>query len=248
MAASLVIGVTRGCAWRFGIGMEEGKVAMTAFVESTPLKLYFHPFASFCQKALIAFYENHVPFEPIIVDLADAASRTAFEAVWPIARFPVLRDDARDRLVPESSVIIEYLDLYYPGPTRLVPDDANAALTTRMRDRFFDFYVSEPMQKIVTDRIRPAGKADPHGVEAANRLLQTAYVMLDREMATRTWAIGEMFTLADCAAAPALFYSNWVMPFGEYKNVAAYFSRLSERPSFAQVVEEAKPYRHLFPK
>jgi hypothetical protein len=158
MAASLVTGVTRGCAWRFAVGMEEGKVAMTALVESAPLKLYFHPFASFCQKALIAFYENRVPFEPIVVDLADEASRAAFEAVWPIARFPVLRDDARDRLVPESSVIIEYLDLYYPGPTMLVPDDADAALTTRMRDRFFDFYVSEPMQKIVTDRIRPAGK------------------------------------------------------------------------------------------
>jgi glutathione S-transferase len=117
-----------------------------------------------------------------------------------------------------------------------------------MRDRFFDFYIAEPMQKIVTDRLRPPGKADPHGVDAAKALLQTAYGMLDREMAARTWAIGEAFTLADCAAAPALFYANWVLPFAEYKNVTAYFSRLSQRPSFARVVEEARPYRHLFPK
>jgi glutathione S-transferase len=219
---------------------------MTDSVKSSRLTLYFHPFASFCQKALIAFYENHLPFEPVIVDLGDAASRAAFEAIWPIARFPVLRD--RDLLVPESSVIIEYLDVHYPGPVRLVPDNPDAALTMRMRDRFFDFYVAEPMQKIVTDRIRPAGKTDPYGVEAAQRLLQTAYAMLDREMATSTWAIDEAFTLADCAAAPALFYANWVMPFDAYGNVAAYFRRLSERPSFARVVEEARPYRGLFPQ
>jgi glutathione S-transferase len=221
---------------------------MTDSAASTPLKLYFHPFASFCQKALIAFYENHVPFEPIVIDLGDAASRAAFEAIWPMARFPVLRDDERDRLVPESSVIIEYLHLHYPGPVRLLPDDADAALTARMRDRFFDFYVAEPMQKIVGDRIRPAGKKDPHGVEAGRTLLQKAYAMLDGEMATRTWAAGEAFTLADCAAAPALFYANWVAPFEEHKNLAAYFGRLSERPSFARVVEEARPYRHLFPQ
>jgi glutathione S-transferase len=216
--------------------------------EHTSLKLYFHPFASFCQKALIAFYENQIPFGPVIVDLGDAASRAAFEAVWPIARFPVLRDEARDRLVPESSMIIEYLDLHYPGPVRLVPGDADDALTTRMRDRFFDLYVAEPMQKIVTDRIRPAGKSDPHGVDAARALLRTAYGMLDREMATRTWAAGESFSLADCAAAPALFYADWVMPFDEHTNVAAYFDRLSARPSFARVVEEARPYRDLFPR
>jgi glutathione S-transferase len=221
---------------------------MTDFVQRTPLKLYFHPFASFCQKALIAFYENHVPFEPIIVDLGDEASRTAFEAIWPIARFPVLRDDERDRLIPESSVIIEYLDLHYPGPVRLVPDDVDAAVTTRLCDRFFDFYIAEPMQKIVGDRLRPPGQADPHGVDAAKKLLHTAYGMLDREMATKTWAIGDAFTLADCAAAPALFYANWVLPFPEHKNITAYFSRLSQRPSFARVVEEARPYRHLFPK
>jgi glutathione S-transferase len=221
---------------------------MTDFADGVPLKLYFHPFASFCQKALIAFYENNVPFEPTIVDLGDEASRAAFAAIWPIARFPVLRDDERDRLIPESSVIIEYLDVHHPGPVRLVPDDADAALTTRMRDRFFDFYIAEPMQKIVGDRLRPPGHADPHGVDAAKKLLRTAYGMLDREMAARTWAIGEAFTLADCAAAPALFYANWVLPFEEYKNVAAYFSRLSQRPSFARVVEEARPYRHLFPQ
>jgi glutathione S-transferase len=224
------------------------KGLMTDIVERAPLKLYFHPFASFCQKALIAFYENGVAFEPIIVDLGDETSRAAFEAIWPIARFPVLRDEARDRVIPESSVIIEYLDLLYAGSVRLVPEDAEAALTVRMRDRFFDLYVAEPMQKIVTDRIRPAGKADPHGVEAAKALLRTAYGLLDREMAASRWAAGETFSLADCAAAPALFYANWVMPFEAHKNIAAYFARVSERPSFARVVDEARPYRDLFPK
>jgi glutathione S-transferase len=221
---------------------------MTGSVESVPLKLYYHPFASFCQKALIAFYENRLSFEAVLVDLGDDASRSAFEAIWPIARFPVLRDDRRDQLVPESSVIIEYLDVHYSGPARMVPVDADAALTTRLRDRFFDFYVAEPMQKIVTDRIRPVGKTDPHGVETAKSLLTTAYRMLDREMAARTWAVGNTFSLADCAAAPALFYANWVLPFDAYQNVAAYFERLLKRPSFAQVVEEARPYRHLFPQ
>jgi glutathione S-transferase len=221
---------------------------MTGSVESAPLKLYYHPFAAFCQKALIALYENRLSFEPILVDLGDAASRGAFEAIWPIARFPVLRDDKRDRLVPESSVIIEYLDVHYPGPVPMVPVDADAALTTRLRDRFFDFYVAEPMQKIVADRIRPPGKTDPHGVETAKALLTTSYRMLDQEMVERTWAAGEMFSLADCAAAPALFYANWVLPFDAYKNLAAYFGRLLQRQSFARVVDEARPYRHLFPQ
>ena len=218
-------------------------------VSRTSLKLYFHPLSSFCQKALIAFYENETPFEPHIVDLADAAASAEFKKIWPIGKFPVLRDDAKDRTVPESSIIIEYLAQHYPGKTQLVPADPDLARQTRMRDRFYDLYVNVPMGKIVTDRLRPAGKNDPHGVEDAKRLLQTAYGMIDQEMGAKTWAMGDGFSMADCAAAPALFYANMVMPFGDtHNNVARYFGRLMQRPSFARVVKEAQPYLALVPK
>jgi glutathione S-transferase len=213
------------------------------------LKLYFHPLSSFCQKVLVAFYENDTPFEPHIVDLANEASRSDFKRIWPIGKFPVLRDDAKDRTVPESSIIIEYLAQHYPGRTQLVPTDADLARQTRMRDRFFDLYVNVPMQKIVTDKLRPAGKTDSFGVEQARLLLQTACGMIDKDMATKTWALGEVFSMADCAAAPALYYANLVAPFGDsHKNVARYFERLMERPSFTRAVKEAEPYRRLFPQ
>jgi glutathione S-transferase len=212
------------------------------------LTLHFHPLSSFCQKALVALYENDTPFEPHIVDLTDEASRAAFLRLWPIGKFPVLRDDAKDRTIPESSIIIEYLAQHYPGRTLLVPADADLARQTRLRDRFYDLYVQEPMQKIVGDRRRPATAKDPHGVEEARARLRTAYGMIEEDMATRTWAMGDAFTMADCAAAPALFYANLVMPFAAtHKNTAAYFGRLMERPSFARAVTEAKPYISLFP-
>lgn len=213
------------------------------------LKLYFHPFSSFCQKALVALYENDTPFEPHIVDLSNEASRAAFKKIWPIGKFPVLRDDARDQTIPEGSIIIEYLAQHYPGKTQLVPADADLAWQTRMRDRFYDLYVNEPMGKVVTDKLRPVGNNDPHGVEQAKAMLKTAYGMIDQEMGTKTWAMGDAFSMADCAAAPAMFYANLVMPFGDtHKNTAAYLGRLMERPSFARAIEEAQPYLALFPK
>jgi len=213
------------------------------------LELYFHPFASFCQKVLVALYENDVAFEPHVVDLGDEASSAEFKRIWPIGKFPVLRDETKARTIPESSMIIEYLARHYPGRTKLVPNDADLAWETRLRDRFYDLYVNVPMQKIVTDRVRPAGRNDPFGVEEARRLLQTAYDLIDQEMTTRTWAIGDAFSMADCAAAPAMYYASLVLPFGQtHRNAAAYLARLLERPSFARVVEEAKPYRALFPK
>lgn len=212
------------------------------------LTLHFHPFSSFCQKVLTALYENDTPFERHIVDLGNEASTAEFKRLWPIGKMPVLRDDANDRTVPESTMIIEYLDQHYPGANALVPEDADSARQTRFRDRFFDLYVQEPMQKIVIDRLRPAGKNDPFGVDQAKTMLGTAYGMVDVEMATRTWAMGDAFSMADCAAAPALFYANKVLPFREsHKNVSKYFDRLMERPSFARVVKEAEPYAHLFP-
>jgi glutathione S-transferase len=213
------------------------------------LKLYFHPLSSFCQKALIAFYENDTPFAPHIVDLGNETSRAEFKKIWPIGKFPVLRDEARDRTVPESSIIIEYLAQHYPGKTRLVPADADLARQTRLRDRFYDLYVNVPIGKVVTDKLRPAGKNDPHGVEEAKTLLHTALGMIDQDMTTKTWAMGDAFSMADCAAAPALFYANLVMPFGgTQRNAAGYLGRLMQRPSFARAVKEAQPYLALFPK
>jgi glutathione S-transferase len=213
------------------------------------LTLHFHPLASYCHKVLIALYENDTPFKSNMVDLSSESERAALLKLWPIGKFPVLRDDARDQTVPESTVIIEYLDSHYPGPVRFIPAEVDRARETRLRDRFFDLYVHEPMQKIVGDRLRPEGSKDPHGVEEARTRLRTSYGMIEREMAARAYAMGEEFGLADCAAAPALFYANEVMPFGEgHPNVAAYFGRLKSRPSYARVLKEAEPYFAMFPR
>jgi glutathione S-transferase len=213
------------------------------------LTLHFHPLSSFCWKALIALYENDTPFEPRLVDLGNETERAALLKLWPIGKFPVLRDDAKDRTIPESSIIIEYLDSYYPGRTQFIPADAKLALQTRLRDRFYDLYVHLSVQKIVGDRLRPQGKKDPHGVEEAKARIESCYGMIDKEVAAKTWAMGEAFSLADCAASPALFYASKVMPFGDtHKNVTAYFDRLKARPSFARVIKEAEPYFAMFPQ
>jgi glutathione S-transferase len=212
------------------------------------LTLHYHPLASFCWKVLIALYENDTPFEKLVVDLGDEASRAAFFKLWPVGKFPVLQDEVRDQIVPESSIIIDYLDQYFPGRVIFVPKDADLAWQTRLADRFFDLYVHEPMQKIVTDKLRPAGNNDTHGVEAARSLLRTALGMVDKEMAGRIWAIGEAFTMADCAASPALFYADKVTPLSPaFPNAAAYLQRLQQRPAFARVLAEAEPYFKMFP-
>jgi glutathione S-transferase len=213
------------------------------------LTLHFHPLSSFCWKALIALYENDTPFTPHFVDLGNAAERAALLKLWPIGKFPVLHDEARDQTVPESSVIIEYLDRHYPGRTRLIPVEPDLAWQTRLRDRFYDLYVHLPMQKIMGDRLRPEGSKDPNGVEEARAQLRTAYGMIERQMAAGTWAMGDTFSLADCAATPPLFYGNMVVPFGDsHKNLTAYFERLKARPSIARVLREAEPYFQMVPK
>lgn len=214
------------------------------------LVLYYHPLSSFCWKTLIALYENDTPFEPHLVNLADPASSAAFKEIWPIGKFPVLRDIAKDRTIPESSIIIEYLAQHYPGNIELVPADNDLARRARASDRFYDLYVHLNMQKIVGDRLRPEGQKDAFGVEQAKAVMQTAYAMIDREMGTSTWAVGEAFSMADCAAAPALFYANMVVPFGDghNKNVGRYLDRLKQRPSFARALEEAEPYFKMFPR
>lgn len=212
------------------------------------LMMHLHPLASFCWKPLIALYENGTPFAALIVDLGDEQSRAAFLRISPTGKMPALRDDARDRTVLESTIVIEYLAAHYPGPVDLVPADIDLALAVRQADRFYDFYVQAPMQKIVADRLRPQDKTDPFGVEEARAQLRNAYAIIEQEMQSRTWATGEAFTMADCAAAPALFYANKVEPLGDkYPAVRRYHDRLLQRPSVARVIEEAQPYFKLFP-
>ncbi|KQY27410.1 glutathione S-transferase [Caulobacter sp. Root1455] len=212
------------------------------------LTLHMHPLSSYCWKVLIPLYENDTPFEAQMVDFGDPEAVAAFKALWPTAKMPLLRDAARDRTVPESSTIIEYLQATYPGPVRFIPDEPDAALRTRLMDRLFDLYVMTPMQAIVGDRIRPADAKDPYGVANARAQLAMAYDLLEAELAGRTWAAGEAFGLADCAAAPALFYANKVAPLGEaHPNVSAYLDRLLARPSVARVLQEAEPYFAMFP-
>ena len=209
------------------------------------LKLYYHPLSSFCWKVQIALYENDTPFEPVIVNLQDPVSRARFLEVWPIGKFPVIRDEARDRMVPESSIVIEYLDRHFPGRTRFIPADPDLARQTRMRDRFFDLYVQVPMQKIVGDRMRPADQKDAVGVAQARDQLKTALGMVEQSIGAG-WVMGEDFTMADCAAAPALFYADKVMPL-KGTRTEAYLERLKGRASFARTLKEAEPYFAMFP-
>jgi glutathione S-transferase len=213
------------------------------------LTLHFHPLSSFCWKALIALYEQHTPFTPNSVNLGDETERAALLKLWPIGKFPVLRDDARNQTIPESSIIIEYLDRFYPGKTPFISADPELAWQTRLRDRFYDLYVHLSVQKIVDDRLRPQTSKDPHGVAEARARLQTAYGMIDQQMAGGAWAMGDTFSLVDCSAFPALFYGNKVEPFGAARrNVTAYLDRLSAHPSIARVLKEAEPYFKLFPQ
>ena len=212
------------------------------------LTLHLHPLSSFCWKALIALYENDTPFSANKVDLGNPAEREALLKLSPIGRFPVLEDTARKEVVPESTVIIEYLDRHYPGRIRFIPADPQAALETRLRDRFLDLYLHLQMQKVVGDRLRPAGAKDPHGVEQAKGQIRKSYDIFESQLGGSEWAMGAAFGLADCAAAPPLFYCSQIEPFGERRKLGAYFERLKSRPSFARVLKEAEPYFAMFPK
>lgn len=201
------------------------------------LVLHQHPFASYCQKVLVALYELDVPFESEIVDGEDARARHA--ELWPLASIPVLRDTAADLTLPESTSIIEYLDADH----QLIPADG---LKARLWDRIIDGHVATPMQKIVGDSLRPEGGTDPTGVAMARDTLDTAYGVLDAQLADRPWLAGDAFTVADCAAAPVLFYMRAIHRW-EQPNISRYYRDLVARPSFARVIEEARPFRGLFP-
>lgn len=202
------------------------------------LTLYFHPFSSYCQKALIALYENDTPFTPRPINLGDEAEAAELRALWPMRKFPVLRDDGRNQTVAESSIIIEYLAQHYPGKSELIPNDPDQAREARFKDRFFDFYIMDPSSKAVVDHFRPAGKNDPFGVEQGLATVRTAYDALEKDLAGKTWAAGDAFTMADVAAFPALFYAGLIQPFDQHKNITAYFERLLKRPSIARTLKE----------
>jgi glutathione S-transferase len=215
-----------------------------------PLTLFLHPLSSYCHKVLIALYENGTAFAPHPVDLGNADSRDAFKAIWPVGKFPVLRDDATGRVIPESTTIIEYLAQRHPGPANLIPDAAEIAFEVRRIDRFYDLHIHTHMQRIIGERLRPADGKDPYGLAQADTALQVALGIAEREIAGRQWAAGEAFSMADCAAAPALFYADMaVAPLTRaYPNLAAYLGRLKQRPSYARALAEAAPYLHLVPR
>ena len=209
-----------------------------------PPILYAHPFSSYCQKVLVALYENGTGFE--LRHLEQPPHMEELAALWPMKRFPVLLD--RGCTVIEASTIIEYLQLHYPGARPLIPSDAQAALEVRVLDRFFDNYISTPQQKCVADALRPADARDPLGVCDARAMLDTAYAWLDAHLEGRTWAAGDDFSLADCGAAPFLFYAHCTHAIAaRFPRVLAYRARLLARPSFARAVDEARPYRPYFP-
>jgi glutathione S-transferase len=209
------------------------------------LTLYAHPFAAYCWKVLIALYENATPFSYRVIE--DAAGWAELEGLWPIKKFPLLRDG--DATIVESSIIVEYLMRHYPGAAQMIPVNDDAALQVRFMDRFFDNYVLTPMQTLVSDRMRAETERDAQGVADARKTLDVAYGWLEEQLTPQAWATGSTFTLADCCAAPALFYADWVHPVGErFPAVLAYRGQVLARRSVARVVDEARPFRKLFPQ
>lgn len=210
------------------------------------LQLFAHPFSSYCQKALIAFFENDIPYTLRLLSPEEPENGAEFAKLWPLGKFPLLVDG--DRTIPEATIIIEYLQIHRPGPVKLIPEYPAAALEVRLLDRFFDNYVMTPQGKCVFDALRSADARDPQGVADAKAMLETSYAWLDARMAGREWAVGETFTLADAAAAPSLFYADWTHPIPKaLANLHAYRARLLARPSFAKAVDGGRPYRHYFP-
>ena len=210
------------------------------------LALYGHPFSSYTQKVLIALYENNTPFEFRILGPDMPEHSAQWLQRWPLRKFPLLVDGERN--VAETSIIIEYLQLAHSSPVRLLPADPMAALDVRFLDRFFDLHVMTPVQRAVDGALTGDPAKREEGLDFVRNKLELAYAWLDRQLAGRTWAAGEDFTLADCAAAPSLFYADWTHRIAAtYPVLRTYRERLLARPSFARAVEEARPFRPLFP-
>lgn len=210
------------------------------------LSLFAHPFSSYCQKVLVALYENSTRFSLKMLSPETPENFNALKRLWPIGKFPVLEDNGT--AIFEATSIVEYLAIQYSGPVQLIPHDPKPAFDVRQMDRVFDNYVMTPTNWIVQDARRAPETKDPQAVAQGRALLDTTYRWLDHRMAGREWSSGGTFSLADCAAAPALFYADWAHPIAEeFRNLRAYRSRLLARPSFARAVDEARPYRKLFP-
>lgn len=208
------------------------------------LTLYYHPLAAFCWKPLVALYEAGTPFTAHMIDLSKPEDAAALESLWPMRLFPVLKDG--ETVLPESSIIVEYLDLHRPGPRRMVPADPHAALQVRLWDRFFDMHVQAAMQEIVWNALRPEPRRDPQTVAEQKVKLDRAYATADRHLAGRDWVAGD-FSMADCAAMPALFYAGAIHPFDAHPALSAYFARLMDRPSVSGVIDGAQPWFQYFP-
>lgn len=212
------------------------------------LTLYFHPLSSYCHKVLIALYDSGVPFTPRLTNLGDANDRAALAALWPMGKFPVLHDAARGSTLPESSIVIEYLARHFAAAAPLLPADAGTGLQVRLWDRVCDQYLQTPLQKIVGDRLRPQEARDARGVADARAVLRQAYALLDRQLQGRAWLAGDNFSMADCAAWPALFYAGILEPVPPATAaLLAYFERLLQRPSVQRTLREAQPYLGYFP-
>ena len=208
------------------------------------LQLFSHPFSSYCQKVLVALWENDVPFTYRNLEDSEAAAERA--SLWPLGRFPVLLDDGET--IAESSIIIEHLDIHHTGPVRLIPEDKRAALEVRFMDRFFDNYVMDAMSKPVFEAIKGEAGRKNLAMAEAQQALDTAYAWLEDRLKDRVWAAGDDFTMADCAAAPSLFYADWVHEISpRFGRLRDYRAQLLARPSFARAVEEGRPYRSYFP-
>ena len=212
------------------------------------LQLHHHPISSYCWKAQIALEELGTPFETVVVNLGDAETQTEYRQISPFGKIPALSDSARGQDVFEVSIIVDYVELHYPGRARLTPADPAAALEVRLMDRVFDLYVHMVFQSVIRDRLRPEGGRDPFGVEQAREQLRQSYDFLDGRLAGRAWAAGSDFTLADCSAAPALFYADLIEPIGEGRpTLGAYLAKLMQRPSVSHAIEGAKPFLRYFP-
>ncbi|QCI63093.1 glutathione S-transferase family protein [Phreatobacter stygius] len=210
------------------------------------LTLHSHPLSAYCWKVLIALDENGAAFETRLVDLGDPEARAAFQALWPTAKIPLLEDAGR--IVPETSIMIEHLDRRHPGKLRLLPEEPEAQLEVRLWDRLFDCHVMTPMQHFIAQQLRPEAERDARAEAEALAALTMAYAMIDDRLGGRTWAAGDSFTLADCAAAPALFYAAIVLPFPPgLATLAGYFERLMARPSVRRAIAGARPYFAYFP-
>jgi glutathione S-transferase len=210
------------------------------------LKLYYHPIASHCWKVMIALHEAGLTYEPVMVDLMDPAARAEYRKLSPFGKIPTLVDSGM--VVNETSIQIEHLVLNYSQAAGLLPKDPKEALKVRALDRFFDLYLNAPLGKIVVDRISPPEKRNPDAVAQTMNDFRTAVGIVERDMASRTWAAGETFTMADCAAAPALFYVDRLVPYAQgYPNTARYLERLLARPSVARCIEGARPMLHMVP-